>query len=82
MSPSYHPLTKEPEDSGYEISNGIRLESCAPFSQQQESHKVAHTVPSPRWRSHRNFSITAAETRVLFRSNMAHGQFYVDSMSG
>ena len=81
-SPIYHPLTKEPEDSGYEISNGIRLESCAPFSQQQESHKGAHTVPSPRWRSHRNFSITAAETRVLFRSNMAHSQFYVDSISG
>lgn len=82
MSPSYHPLTKEPEDSGYEISNGIRLESCAPFSQQQESHKGAHTVPSPRWRSHRNFSITTAETSVLLRWNMAHGQFYVDSMSG
>jgi len=72
---------KDPEDSGYEISNGIRLESCAPFSQQQESHKAAHTLPSPRWRSHRNFSITAAETSVLLRWNMAHGQFYVDSMS-
>lgn len=39
---------KEPEDSGYEISNGIRLESCAPFSQQQESHERTHTLPSPR----------------------------------
>lgn len=80
ISPGDHQRTKEPADSGYEISeisDGIRPESCDPFGQRHESDNGAHAVPSPRRWSHWNFSITAAETSMLLGWNMARGQFFV-----